>query len=97
MRHHELKTWPEPFEAILSGAKRHEVRVDDRGFAVGDILRLREWDPTPTPFSARGYTEREITCRVTYLSAGGRWGLPGNVCVMTIETGKQVVVQEKCK
>jgi hypothetical protein len=36
------------------------VRNDDRGFRVGDTLRLREWDPTDIGYSGRE-TERTIT------------------------------------
>ncbi len=77
---HELKTWPEPFEEILRGRKRHEVRRADRPFAVGDELRLREWDPAWSR-----YTGRELSVRVTYLSPGGTWGLPADLCVMSVE------------
>lgn len=48
---HDLKTWTEPFNAILSGAKTHEIRRADRPFAVGDRLLLREWRPRTTPFT----------------------------------------------
>lgn len=87
-RTHDLKCWPEPFQAILDGRKRHEIRVDDRGYAVGDVLHLREWDPAP--FSANvprpnGYTSRNLKASVTYLTHGGQWGLPSNLCVMSIE------------
>lgn len=43
---HELKTWPDPFEAIRDGRKRYEIREEfDRTFTVGDDLRLREFEP----------------------------------------------------
>mgnify|MGYP007071564969 CR=1 FL=1 len=115
-REHELKTWPEPFAAILDGTKRHEVRRNDRGFAVGHALHLREWLPgrwcldcrtlnlTPkgwddvqherTCGACHGnlsraidgdYTGRSIRARVTHLTPGGLWGLPADVCVMSIE------------
>lgn len=114
-RVHHLKTWPEPFQAVIDGRKRHEVRVDDRGFAVGDVLTLKEWDPIEVCASclhkphvhsvctgrsggtayqcmcvcptsrARGYTGREVTVRVLYLTAAGSWGLPADRCVMSIE------------
>ncbi len=42
---HALKCWPEPFAAVRDGRKRFEFRKDDRGFAVGDVLELKEWEP----------------------------------------------------
>jgi hypothetical protein len=44
-KQHELKTWPDPFSAVVIDQKRHVIRQDDRGFRVGDMLWLREWDP----------------------------------------------------
>jgi len=41
MSKHFLKTWAEYFEAVKSGNKTFEVRVNDRDFKVGDILVLR--------------------------------------------------------
>jgi len=77
---HDLKTWPEPFQAILDGRKAFEVRrCDDRIFSVGDRLRLREWSPL-----TRDYTGRETTTTITYMVPGGAWGLPPELCVLGI-------------
>lgn len=76
---HDLKTWPEPFAAVLGGYKRHEVRVNDRGFRSGDELMLREWEP-----STGKYTGRYLLASVMYLTPGGTFGLPEGLCVMSI-------------
>ena len=39
-RTHELKTSTSPFMAVRRGEKTFEVRVNDRDFQVGDILKL---------------------------------------------------------
>lgn len=62
---HNLKSWPEYFAAVADGTKTFEVRKDDRGFRVGDHLRLREWDP-----ATDDYTGREVERRVTYIFRG---------------------------
>jgi hypothetical protein len=60
---HDLKVWPPFFDALADGSKGFEVRNDDRGFRVGDTLRLREWDPT----DSGGYSGREIERTVAYI------------------------------
>ena len=42
---HELKIWPSSFAAVTDGTKTVELRRNDRGFKVGDVLRLREFVP----------------------------------------------------
>lgn len=59
---HELKTWPEYFQALLDGAKTFELRKNDRGFQVGDILQLEEFRP-----GVGEYTGRQLRKRVTYV------------------------------
>lgn len=74
---HDLKTWPVVFDALLTRAKSFEVRRDDRDFAVGDLLLLREWDN-----AAGEYTGRSMRALVTYLLPGGQFGIElGYVCM----------------
>lgn len=65
MATHDLKVWPDYFDAIDSGEKPFEVRKNDRGFAVGDTLRLCEYEP-----GHDRYTGREIERAVSYIISG---------------------------
>ena len=78
MARHELKTWPEFYRAVLDGSKTFELRVDDRGYAAGDTLALREYVP-----SIGQFTGREAEFAVTYVAhGGGPFGLArGHVCM----------------
>lgn len=69
MRVHELKCLPDYFAAIRSGVKTHETRKDDRGFKIGDILRLREFSTTRWLTQGQdGYSGDWEERRVTYIS-----------------------------
>ncbi len=61
---HELKPWPEFFNDVWSGDKTFELRIDDKGFRAGDLLKFREWS------KVGGYTGREITATVTFITSG---------------------------
>ncbi len=65
---HELKTWPPYYQAIIDGKKRFEIRKNDRCFSVGDVLRLREYDPAKEldPITEK-YTGRYCYVRVDYV------------------------------
>ncbi len=80
---HHLKILPEYFQAILDGTKTFELRQeDDRTFAVGDVLVLREWYPEGTLIGP-GYTGRTLTREVTYVlrDPDHRWLQPGVVAL----------------
>lgn len=61
---HELKSWVGLFEPIRKGEKKHDFRVLDRDFKVGDICKLREYEPT-----TKVYTGRYVIVRVTYITS----------------------------
>jgi len=86
VRRHELKVWPEFFQDLYDDRKRVELRKDDRGFEVGDILLLREWDP-----NTGEYTGSFCTRKVTHILRGGPW-LADGYCAMSIRdvTGKDL-------
>lgn len=79
---HDLKCWPGPFEGVVTGQKTHEVRKDDRGYSVGDTLKMREWDPDTSK-----YTGRACRVEVTYISRDA-FGLPPGLIVMSIRWPK---------
>jgi len=62
---HDLKVWPDFFAAIGCGDKTFEIRKNDRGYQIGDLLRLREYEPGPDE-----YTGREVERTVSYLISG---------------------------
>lgn len=69
MIRHGLKIWTADFDAVASGRKTVELRKDDRNYAVGDTLILREYQPIERLDSKYGdghYTGREIWVTITH-------------------------------
>jgi Domain of unknown function (DUF3850) len=84
-KQHDLKTWPVYFNAILSGEKTFEVRKNDRGFHVGDILHLKEFRDYGYGGVQKGYTGNTTKRIVTYMLVGGQFGIEEDYCVMGID------------
>ena len=69
MREHTLKIDVTPMDDLMSGAKTGEVRRDDRGFQVGDTVRLICSDG------------RTASRRISHIQRG--YGLPDDICVLS--------------
>jgi uncharacterized protein DUF3850 len=98
LRTHDLKVWPPYFDALADGTKTFEVRKDDRGIEPGDLLQLREWDPTdsgvPRVYEPVGYTGREVTLRVSYVLRGREardFGISRDHCVIALSAASAPV------
>jgi hypothetical protein len=76
---HDLKTWPEYYDAVEDGRKTFELRKNDRNFRVGDVLHLQRYD-----LENQTYTGAHLYRSVTYLIEGESWGLAAGVCVMSL-------------
>ena len=77
MKKHELKIQPQYFKNVINGIKTFEIRKDDRGFEVGDILELREVNGTV-------YTGKSVDMEITYIFKGGSFGLEAGYCILAI-------------
>lgn len=90
---HELKCWPEQFQAIHRGAKTCELRLGDRPYAVGDTLFLREYEPLE-----HAYTGASVHVLVTHILHGGVWLSPGYIAmsikVLALNPNRDFICEE---
>lgn len=82
MNRHALKVLPRFFAEIETDEKTFELRKNDRGFEVGDVLYLREWT------KEAGFTGRAQRRIVTSIVVDGYGLLPGYVC-MSVQRTRQ--------
>lgn len=87
---HNLKTWPKEFGAILSGDKRFDLRKNDRGYEVGDILNQQEFDPDTNNYSGR---EREVKVLYIMRDDNPLMHLDGHV-IMSIKLLRQSLISK---
>jgi hypothetical protein len=88
MRTHELKTDPEVFQAVLDGLKTYEIRQNDRSFAVGDSLVLRETTHSGAAIAAGvplAYTDRQYATWVTHILTGPAHGLEAGWVILSLK------------
>ncbi len=80
------KAWPEFFEAVESGKKKFELRLNDFEVSEGDILVLEEWDP-----EKKEYTGRSVEKKVGYVLKFKPDGLPFYSAEEIKEKGLQII------
>lgn len=68
-KRHVVKSHPKPFAAVVAGLKKHETRVADRDYQVGDTLVLSEWIEEEQRFT--GQTHEVL---ITFITPPGTWG-----------------------
>lgn len=88
MKEHELKTDPGVFEDVIKGRKPFEIRKDDRGYAVGDLLKLRKTKHTGAEMSEGApleYVGPPLYVYVTYILRGPIYGLADGWVIMGIK------------
>ena len=92
MTTHDLKCWPEFFDAVADGRLTFQVRKNDRGYQAGDRLVLRKYNPAssfgPTYLSPDGYNANidraaKVEVDVTYVLSG--WGIEPGYVVMGVK------------
>lgn len=93
MTQHNLKIHPQYFQEVWDDRKNFELRLNDRGFQVGDILHLQEWDPNgvapedPLDHDTR-YTGRTAVRMITYIlpwNAAFGGALSAGFCILSIK------------
>lgn len=84
-RLHELKIWPEFFQAVKKGEKTFDIRLNDRHYSVGDMLSLREWNP-----GTKQYTGFSALRKVCYILDNPDFGLKEGYVVLGLKKVKVI-------
>jgi hypothetical protein len=91
MKMHELKTINPYFTDVWNGMKCFEIRKNDRGFEVGDVLWLREFDPAC--YMGGDYTRKSVLATVDYMLPENTFaGLSDGYCALGVS-----VIQRKAE
>lgn len=83
----DLKTDDSVFRETVAGRKLFEIRVDDRQYQCGDVLRLRATVHTGAEVAAGlplQYTGEEVLRRVVGVFEGGRYGLAQGWVILSV-------------
>lgn len=87
-RIHELKCWPQYFDAVVSGEKTFEVRRDDRGFQTGDVVELQRTYEDMSHAVKRdinGIPSDYRRFKIGWILTGGQLGIEPGYIVFSLE------------
>ena len=59
---HIVKSWETFYRDIITGERTSDIRLNDRRYAVGDFMKMEEYDPV-----SQTYSGRFRTVVITYL------------------------------
>lgn len=93
-KEHVLKTDHVVFQDVLDGNKTFEIRFNDRGYQVGDLVILKETEFTGEQMKSGQplvYTGREIQKRISYVLSG--YGLHEGWVILGIQDIKAIKAQ----
>lgn len=79
MRTHQLKILPPFFNAVLSGEKTFEIRLNDRDFHSGDLVFLKEYSKKDEEF-----TGRVMRAEIGFVFKGSDYGVKEGYCVFAL-------------
>jgi len=83
---HILKTDPKVFSAVVDNLMTCNIRKDDRGFSIDDVINLKETAYTGAEMAegaVLSYTGRECSRRIRHLLQGPVYGLVEGWVIMS--------------
>ncbi|MFV0484353.1 MAG: DUF3850 domain-containing protein [Bacteroidales bacterium] len=87
---HKLKLQQPFFDDVLYGRKTFEVRKDNRGFEVGDVVVLMEYEGDKP-------LQGSIKMLITYILPGGQHGIEKGYVVLGLskmDTGESITLSK---
>lgn len=93
---HMVKSWSMFYKDIASGIRTADIRLNDRRYAVGDILELNEFDPAKF-----AYTGNKMDVEITYIQTNksnpcaiSQFALHDDYVVLSVKKVKKLTVYE---
>jgi len=88
---HQLKTDPDVYDDTWRGVKTFEIRKDDRGYEVGDMLQLRRTLHTGDEMrngKPLVYTGETCCVKVLHILRGPCYGLADGWAIMSVQLAR---------